>query len=267
MAQTVFFPTNDFCIEHATAKAAMSFMHHHSTYEIYYTVSGEREYFIEDRFLEAQSGDFVLIPKNMLHRTAGKGAERILIYFSDSFLETYFTPDMIKSLLSGFEAKIFRPNEECAKKSRALLLTLLSAANTQSDESVLAAYLFQILFLLNTEENLAQRTKESGSRLNDILRYINDHYPTLNGIDDIAEHFYVSKYHLCRTFSRDMGMTLVAYLNTVKIRAACDMIRQKRLHMTDIALRCGFNSSAYFCKVFRQETGLTPREYQSLHAT
>ena len=62
-----------------------------------------------------------------------------------------------------------------------------------------------------------------------------------------------------------MGMTLIDYLNTVKIRAACDMIRQKKYNMTDIALGCGFNSSAYFCKVFKQETGLSPREYKSLH--
>jgi AraC-like DNA-binding protein len=62
-----------------------------------------------------------------------------------------------------------------------------------------------------------------------------------------------------------MGISLINYLNTVKIRAACDMIQKGMGSMTDIALRCGFNSSAYFCKVFKQETGLSPREYKTLH--
>lgn len=264
MPQTVYFPTSDFRIEHKLTKKPMSFMHHHSTYEIFYVISGEREYFIEKEFFLAKEGDFVLVPKNMLHRTAGKGADRIVIYFSDSFLETYFSKALIDSLLSGFAPKIFHPNEDGAKKSRALLFTLLSAASSQQKETILASYLFQLLFLLNSEENLAKNASKN-SRLQEILKYINQNYTMISGIDQIADHFYISKYHLCRTFTKEMGMTLIDYLNTVKIRAACDMIRQKKCNMTEIALGCGFNSSAYFCKVFKQETGLSPREYKSLH--
>ena len=61
MPQTVYFPTNDFRIEHKLTKKPMSFMHHHSTYEIFYVISGEREYFIEKEFFLAQEGDFVLL--------------------------------------------------------------------------------------------------------------------------------------------------------------------------------------------------------------
>ena len=265
MPQTVYFPTNDIRIERASVKKPMSFMHHHRTYEIFYVISGEREYFIEKDFFMAKEGDFVLVPKNMLHRTAGKGADRIVIYFSDIFLETYFSKELIESVLSGFKPKIFHPNEESAKKSRDLLSALLSASQADCEQTLLASYLFQLLFLLNSEENLAQRSNEKDSRLQEMLEFINKNFASIIGIDEIANTFYISKYHLCRTFAKEMGVTLINYLNTVKIRAACDMIRQSNMSMTDIALNCGFNSSAYFCKVFKQETGLTPREYKSLH--
>ena len=264
MPQTIFFPTKDIWIERKTSKNPMSMMHHHNTYEIYYTLSGEREYFVENRFFKVQDGDFVLIPKNMLHRTAGKGADRILIYFSDEFLKKYFSDRMIDSLLSNFEPKIFRHNEENEQKSKALISAFFTAYGTSCDETLLASYLFQILFLLNSSENVAQKNADAHPRLQEILRYLNEHFDTITGIEEIAERFYISKYHLCRLFTKEMGMTLIEYLNTVKIRTACDRIRSGEDTMTDIAMRCGFNSSAYFCKVFKQETGLSPREYKAL---
>ena len=236
--QTVFFDTKDFYIERRLSKNTMSYMHHHNTYEIYYTLSGERDYFVENTFLKAYEGDFVLIPKNNLHRTAGKGADRILIYFSDSFLEAYFSKKMIAELLGGFEAKIFHPDEEQQKKSRALLSALLSGYCAQCDETLLAAYLFELLFLLSHEENQAKMRSSSDSRINQILSYINENYDKISCIDEIADRFYISKYHLCRSFSKELNLSLVTYLNTVKIRAACNMICQNEYNMTEIATRC-----------------------------
>ena len=89
MPQTLYFPTKEFSIEKAIGNRPMSYMHHHNSYELYYMLSGEREYFIESSFFKVMPGDFILIPKNLIHRTAGKGAERILVYFSDIFLESF----------------------------------------------------------------------------------------------------------------------------------------------------------------------------------
>ena len=268
MPQTVYFPTKDFHIEKAFAKKQMSFMHHHESYEIYFTISGEREYFIENSFFKAHEGDFVLIPKSMLHRTAGKGADRMLIYFSDSFLEKYFSAEMITRLLKGFEPKIFHPNKEAEEKCRSLLTSLHSSYRAQAESSLLAAYLFELLFLLSNEENIAaQGDAPADERIHKILCFINEHYNTINNIDEIAKHFYLSKSYLCRSFIKSMGVSLINYLNTVKIRAACDLLQADNMSMTEIALRCGFNSSAYFCKVFKQETGYAPSEYKSLRKT
>lgn len=265
MPQTVYFPTKDIHIEKAFAKNQMSFMHHHESYEIYFTISGEREYFIEDSFFKATVGDFVLIPKNMLHRTAGKGADRMLIYFSNSFLEKYFSNEMIARLMQGFEPKIFHPNEATEEKCRALLTALHTSYYAQAEPSLLAAYLFELLFILSKEENIAQQgNAPTDKRIHQILCFINENYSTINHIDEIAKEFYLSKSYLCRSFIKSMGVSLVKYLNTVKIRAACDLLQSGNCNMTEVALRCGFNSSAYFCKVFKQETGFAPGEYKSL---
>ena len=80
-----YVKTKDFFIEKYTLKQPQGDMHYHHAYEIYYVLDGEREYFIGDKFFKVSSGDLVWVPKDMLHRTDGKGATRFLLYFKEDF--------------------------------------------------------------------------------------------------------------------------------------------------------------------------------------
>ena len=54
MAQSEgFTPTGDFLIEECNMKTPLATMHYHNSYELYYVVKGERDYFIENRFFKA----------------------------------------------------------------------------------------------------------------------------------------------------------------------------------------------------------------------
>ena len=131
------------------------------------------------------------------------------------------------------------------------------------DESSLPVYLFELLYLLKFGNFTPLVQEINDKRINDIINYINTNYATIESIDNVAEFFFISKYHLCRTWKKSLGISLVSYLNMIKIKAACSFIDQGNKKITDIAMKCGFNSSAYFCKVFKEETGLSPREYKN----
>ena len=63
--------------------------HYHSTYEIYYLLSGRRHYFIKDSTYSVAAGDLVFINKYDVHKTSVLGSpqhERIVMNFSDAFL-------------------------------------------------------------------------------------------------------------------------------------------------------------------------------------
>ena len=67
----------------------MSSNHFHSYYEIYYLLTGERNYFIKDRAFSVLKGDLIFIEPYELHKTTDTGVpdhERILIYFTESFV-------------------------------------------------------------------------------------------------------------------------------------------------------------------------------------
>ena len=266
MPQIYLEETSDFFIEKALYKEPMAITHYHDAYELYYLFKGEREYFIGDAFYRVKEGDTVLIPPGVLHRTAGKGATRYLVYFSEGFLRRFFTEETLRFLTSDRPA-IFRTDEKVRIRLEEQLENLLTAyGDAGKDDRNLAirlsGELYHLLFTVTTAQNEYHADVYSDGRIGEIIRYINENYNRIESIEDIAARFFISKYHLCRIFSKNLGLSLIAYLNTIKIRAACEAMRSETASLTDIATACGFNSSSYFCKVFKSEKGITPAAYR-----
>jgi len=263
----LYADTEDFYIEKEISTEPLPAMHHHRSYELYYLVRGEREYFIEDRFYMVREGDLVFIPREVFHRTDGDGGLRFLVHFTDGFLRKYFTDAALQPLLQRLPT-VFRGTPRDQDAVFALLETLLGAysgAGQALNEPFLSGQLYQLLFAVSYGTNTYVSPSGSDERITEIIRYINENYSHITDISQIAAHFYISKYHLCRLFTKHLGITLVSYLNTIKIREACAMLRSGCGNMTQIALQCGFNSSSYFCKIFKKERGISPSEYRKQH--
>ena len=234
-------------------------MHYHITFELYYLVQGEREYFIEDRFLRMGDGDFLIIPPGLLHRTAGRGADRVLIQFSENFLLRYLTKEALELLRLEEKPFLFHPSKE----DKSFFEETIDALLKHSEDESRAFYLFELLFRMRFSKNDYTERKCNDQRISEIVQYINKNYGRISGIEQIAETFYLSKFYLCRLFARELGVSLIAYLNMIKIRAACAMLEANKLTLTEIAMACGFNSSSYFCKVFKREVGISPKIYRA----
>ncbi|MBR2452495.1 MAG: AraC family ligand binding domain-containing protein, partial [Clostridia bacterium] len=70
-------------------KRTVSTAHYHDEYELYYLIRGETNYFIRDEIFKVKAGDFVFVPKGVIHKTDSEEClnnERILLSFSDSIL-------------------------------------------------------------------------------------------------------------------------------------------------------------------------------------
>lgn len=265
--QIRYVETADFWIQKKTSREPMHFMHHHNSFELFYIISGEREYFIEDEFFKMKAGDLVIVPANALHRTDGKGALRFLINFSQAYLEKFLTTDMI-SALPIFKPAVFRTSEEQRGRLHAKFNSLFTEYSSRAEtgyiesDSAIAARFLEILLTVLNSENFYVRELSSDSRTEKIVKYINENYASISNIEEIASHFYISKYHLCRIFSQSLGTGLIAYLNTIKIRSASKMLKETDLSITEIALKCGFNSPSYFCKIFKSEKGVSPKDFR-----
>jgi len=82
--------------------------------------------------------------------------------------------------------------------------------------------------------------------------------------ESVADHFHLSPGHVSRLF-RQEGLTgFNEYLNRVRIDRAKFLLRKHSLTLEEIARRCGYSDSAYFCRVFKRFTKQTPKGYQGL---
>lgn len=94
-------------------------------------------------------------------------------------------------------------------------------------------------------------------------------YASLDGIEDLARRLNVTPSHLSRTFTRDTGMTPIAFLTRKRLERAVELVYTGGLTNDEIARRCGFSSGNYLCKLFRRYLGASPHALraQPYHVT
>ena len=81
-------------------------------------------------------------------------------------------------------------------------------------------------------------------------------------LDEIASRFFISKYYLSRLFKQVTRTTIFDYIANCKLNKAIRCLQHTDKTVNEIALECGFNSTAYFCKIFRSAMGVTPGRYR-----
>ena len=232
----------------------MPSMHYHASYEMYYLDSGTREYFVEDKFFSVTAGSFVLIPPSTFHRTGGSYARRILIGFTYDFLTKTYTSEAIDDMLKCFSKTLISPPEKALNRCKSLLNILNECENERES----AIYLGNLL----CELSKCHEESSYNEQMSAFIEYINTHFAEIESIEQIAEHFFISKYHLCRIFKNMMGITVIDYLTNIKIKNACEYLATTNKSVQEISGLCGFNSVAYFSNVFKKHTLLSPNEYR-----
>lgn len=95
---------------------------------------------------------------------------------------------------------------------------------------------------------------------------IRDNYMGLYGVEELSRQLGVSKCHLVRTFSAEMGVSPGKYLTTTRIEAAKLLLLEREYSLDMIAALCGFSSANYLCRVFKRETGQTPAAWRDSNA-
>jgi AraC-like DNA-binding protein/KaiC/GvpD/RAD55 family RecA-like ATPase len=79
----------------------------------------------------------------------------------------------------------------------------------------------------------------------------------------LAQRLGVSRPHLATTFRRHTGRTLHEHLTERRILRARELLHHSELNVGEIATRLGFKTIHHFSRVFKQETGQSPRLYRN----
>lgn len=96
--------------------------------------------------------------------------------------------------------------------------------------------------------------------------YIASHFQSDLSVSEIAEAVGISQSLLFLLFRTEEHSTPMEFLRHTRIHHAKQMLLQKpNIAISDLASSCGFSDCSYFCKVFKTETELTPKEFSAMH--
>ncbi len=81
----------------------------------------------------------------------------------------------------------------------------------------------------------------------------------------IADAAYLSPHHFSELFKKRTGLSPWEYLGKLRIERAQELLRTSDAPITEVAMAVGFSDSSYFARVFKTQTGLTPRDWRARH--
>lgn len=122
-------------------------------------------------------------------------------------------------------------------------------------------------YLLNVAELVFEMNRAYRLRIDDdvvgrVKRYVQENLNGDTSLDTLAELVGLSPEYLLRLFRRSESVTILQYINDLKIIKAKNLISDRRMQIKEIAYELGFSSSGYFGRFFKSKTGLSPQSYR-----
>ena len=242
--------------------------HYHEFCKILMLLSGGGEYYVDGQRYLLQAGDIVLLNSHSIHRPdmdAGMPCERIIIYVDPGFLQRSSTENCdLLSVFSGEKGHVLRLSDSRRKK-----LFLLAAAleedlkSSEFGQDVLSSTgLLRLLVELGRARQRSDSLTDSpmmprSDRICQIIRYIDGHLTEDLDIDQLAQHFFISKFHMMRLFRQEMGTTIHLYITQKRLMLARALI-DGGMRATEACYRSGFRSYSSFTRACAKHFGATP---------
>lgn len=89
-------------------------------------------------------------------------------------------------------------------------------------------------------------------------RYMETHAKGMVARWKIAESVNTSEDYLTRIFKKELGMSPWEYLSRYRVELSVKLLQETDLPLSEIAMRCGFQDQAYYCRVFKKLKHTTP---------
>lgn len=263
-----------FAIAHLYFEEKTMNIHIHDCYEIYYSISGGKQFLIDNKTYKIEPGDLFFINQyesHYLSQVEKAEHERIVISIHPEFLRALSTSNTELDYCfthreEGFSHRI---SLDKSKQQRFLYYVHKITSLSGYAEDVLEKAAFsELMVFINNEFNMQQNSvEESGDyhyqydkQVNEILEYINQNISSPITIQQLAEQFYLSKSFVCRIFKQSTGTTVNKYLTARRISIAKSLLSEGT-SVNDVSERCGFLDYSTFLKSFTKIVGVSPKKY------
>lgn len=210
------------------------------------------------------SRPFALAPGQFLLLPPGEAAEARFDHEHD-LLVLAFEPAaaaLSPALPAELDALLFQP------KTSPLVAALLRSLHEDADQTPDGGFdRTRVATILHELARLATAVpaRSSGGLAPWALRRVMAHLDASLAesvtLDELAGVARLSTYHFARAFKASTGLPPHRWIQTRRIERAKELLAGRGMRIIDVAAAVGYENPSRFAKLFRRETGLSPRCY------
>ncbi|MCE5185610.1 MAG: AraC family transcriptional regulator [Planctomycetaceae bacterium] len=249
--------------------------HVHDFYHIVLYTKGQGWYSKKGRFLPAEPGTCVLVHPGQRHefvtrRQTAVYSELTFSYETDTQQTLKLPFAKLLSLYSGMDTTLFEDSILSAENRQSLSNLMVQAVDYLNSSRPSSGYyvhrtLAHILdFLMEycTQKPLDPPIVDD--RFSRIRLWLEEHYLEPVTMNQLAQMAGVTKSYFFRAFKKAFGMPPLAYQQMLRIEAAKTLLRATSLSCGEVAFRAGFTDVLFFHRIFKRNTGSTPKQFRRL---
>jgi len=107
-----------------------------------------------------------------------------------------------------------------------------------------------------------QKAGTSNDVISEVKKYIDEHIGEKISRSDIADYVFLNENYLSRLFHKEVGCSISNYILDKRLALSKKLLIQTKLSVSEIGERVGYDTTTYFIRIFKQETGKTPNEFR-----
>ena len=254
-------------------------MHWHSYGEILLVGPGKTNvYKVNQNTYNLAEGDFVLVWPMEMHAIIDADREKsLVIQFSNGFVNSLLDLQRIMHFYRNLHVICTNTHPELTKKLQDIAYRMKDCFFANGSDRELRCCMLRMEFMLTLDEHREEFVPEisadnRGKYTEDVMRrliMVTDYIKNNLTSDDLsqgamAEMAGISRDYFSRIFKNFTGMNYSKWLNTIRLEKATELLSQKDMTLTEVAMLSGFQSIPSFNRVFRDEKGMAPGEYRAL---
>jgi len=258
---SVFMPVGGNC------GYAVSPSHTHPSYMFVLSYDSETEFYVDDKKFQSIANSVFCLSPHVEHHEAQN-------YLPPKYSAVFIDKEFFEENLKLYTKELENINKlvvgaDVSKLDRLLKEFIHESLNSHPSSKIVIQNIVSLLthelirIVLDSNTDLVDVSDNQA--INEVVKYINTNYEKNITIEELSKISKLSKSHFTKVFTQNIKMSPMEYLKHIRLQNAKKMVLSNKLSITTISSQCGFNSSAYFSKLFKEAFGETPKEFASRH--